>query len=620
MIGFNSSMEANFAGGSTILIVDDTPSNLSVLFDYLNESGFKVLVAEDGETALEQVQHVHPDLILLDVMMEGIDGYETCRRLKAKESTSEIPVIFLTALSETHDKVLGFQVGGVDYITKPLQHEEVLARVQAHLTIQRLQRSLKEQNSRLQQEIDAHHRSKATVRYLNKELKDRESAHEIIGKSSIMIELLDRAKRVAATESTVLIEGETGSGKEVLAHYIHHQSERSDRPFVKIDCTSIRKEGADRELFGVEKGAFNEDTPQTMGRFELADGGTVFLDEISELPLPVQGKILRVLQDQEFERVGGTITQYIDIRIIAATQCDLNRMIEAKSFREDLYYRLNVFPLRVPPLRQRKEDIRALVEYFFDKHMVKLGNRVTEIDDKTMEQMEDYDWPGNIRELENTIERALILSAGPKLEIDETAFRQSGAVTGTAGDSEEAERAYLLSALERANWVIGGPAGAARILGIDSESLRERMQKIGIVAPETKGQSKQRQSEMIGEQAFQAAVKDALQCYIETDRLRESVLLNCAIIENEVGYEANIAQRIDQLRNVLKTTAELFAKHPKTTVYSRVLHRTYFEPAVSQELAAEALNLGYSTYRRHLSKARSLLTAELWQLEHQHRV
>lgn len=614
-------MEPLRFSGATILIVDDTPSNLSVLFDSLNASGFTVLVAEDGETALERAKHELPELILLDVMMPGIDGFETCRRLKQSELTRDIPVIFLTSLMDTPDKVKGFQVGGLDYITKPLQHEEVLARVRTQLTIQKLRQSLKDQNLRLQQEIDAYQRSQATVHYLNHELNGIRANVLIVGQGRGMRELLDRTSRVAETDCTVLIEGETGTGKDLLARFLHDESPRSEQPFVKIDCASIPKDVAERELFGTEQGAFGSVSVEKIGRFELADGGTIFLDEVAELPLTLQSKLLRVLQDQAFERVGGTVVRRVDVRIVAATNSDLREVVEKGGFRKDLYFRLNVVPLKIPPLRERKDDIRLLVEHFFDKHVVRLGNRVKKIDEATIERLEEYHWPGNVRELENLIERALILSSDPVLEIDEHAF-QNKAWTGdtkSVESYEEIEKTYILDALKRSNWMIEGPLGAARSLGIDSDSLRSRMAKIGIVQPGPVSE----QAHDIGkltERAFETAVKEALQCYIQTDRLQRSPLLHCELVNSKIGTASISAPRIDALRSILRETAKAFARHPKTEIFSRVLYRTYFEPARSQELAAEALGLGYSTYRRHLGKARSLLTAELWQSEQQNRV
>jgi len=398
---------------ATILIVDDTPANLEVLVDFLTDSAFEVIVATDGERAIERLKHVRPDIILLDVMMPGIDGFETCRRLKENDATRDLPVIFMTALSETVDKVKGFSVGAVDYITKPFQHEEVLARVQSHLTIGALQQRLEENNRLLQQEIEERKRFEQALQeaneqlelrvaertaelkealeevenlknrlqeeniYLQQEIKLAHNFEEIISQSKQFGKVLEAVEQVAATDTTVLILGETGTGKELLARAVHSVSSRKDRPLVKVNCAALPANLIESELFGHERGAFTGALSRKAGRFELADGGTLFLDEIGDLPLELQAKLLRVLQDGEFERLGGTSTVKVDVRVIAATNRDLEEAVGKGDFREDLFYRLNVFPIRCPPLRERKEDIPLLVEHFVEKYSAKTGKRIT---------------------------------------------------------------------------------------------------------------------------------------------------------------------------------------------------------------------------------------------------
>ena len=415
-------MNPHMPVGSTILVVDDTPNNLKVLFDFLNQAGYKVLVAENGETALEQVQKIHPDLILLDIMMPGIDGFETCRQLKKIENTRHIPVIFLTVQVDTQSKVTGFEAGGVDYITKPLQHEEVLARVNTHLTIQHLQQSLEAQNTILRQEINAHRRAQATLSYLNKELKTQQPIGKMFSESEAMKNALKIVDRVSVTDCTVLIEGETGSGKKLFAHAIHNNSQRNGQSLVKVDCANLRNELTENEFFGVESMGSDGSGLRTIGYLELAKGGTLFLNEISELPLAFQSMLLRTIQDQKSNPVSDTDRQSLGIRIIASTNRSLWKAVEEGVFREDLFYCLNVVPLRVPPLRERQADITHLVNYFFDKHKMRLGSQVTKIDKETLPKFIAYHWPGNVRELENVIERALILSEGSVLEIDESTF------------------------------------------------------------------------------------------------------------------------------------------------------------------------------------------------------
>ena len=472
-----------------ILMVDDTPANLGVLSEFLGDDGYEVLVAEDGESALERANYAHPDLILLDVVMPQMDGFDTCRRLKEHEATKNIPIIFMTALSDTVSKVKGFELGAVDYITKPFQQEEARARVSLHLNLLHTQRTLQIQNRQLQEEIDAHKRTKATVKYLDAELKSVQDFGEIIGQSSSLRALLEQVAQMADTDCTALIIGETGTGKELIARAIHDRSPRKDKPLIKVNCAAIPKDLFESEFFGHEKGAFTGATTRRMGRFELANGGTLFLDETGELPIDIQAKLLRVLQEQEFERVGGQSTQKVDVRIIAATNRNLSEHVAQKSFREDLYYRLNVFPLEIPPLRERQEDVGLLAQHFILKYANKYGKSVEGITDNALKGLQEYSWPGNIRELENVIERAVILSRGAVLEIGEWLPQSTDRTEAhpqtrhpSAGNQtlEEMERGHILSVLESTNWRVSGEGGAAEILGLNRTTLEARMKKLGI--------------------------------------------------------------------------------------------------------------------------------------------
>ena len=318
---------------STILVIDDTPTNLRVVSAFLEEAGYRVLVAEDGNDAKDVISQRTPDLILLDVLMPGPNGYETCLELKSSPQTRNIPVIFMTALTETSEKVKGFQVGGVDYITKPFQQEEVLARVKTHLALRELRRQLEtknqqleEQNHLLREEINAHSKTKETVLYLQDELDSEQTSGGVIGQSPAIRKTLEQVAQAAETDCTILIIGETGTGKEMLARTVHEQSPRANRPMIKVNCAAIPKNLFESEFFGHEKGAFTGASGRRIGRFELADGGTLFLDEIGELPLDIQAKLLRVLQEQEFERIGSQTTQKVNVRIIVAT----NRIFKPK--------------------------------------------------------------------------------------------------------------------------------------------------------------------------------------------------------------------------------------------------------------------------------------------------
>ncbi len=333
---------------ATVLIVDDEPRNVDLLEQELAEADLRTLSAGSGEAALAVAARERPDLILLDVMMRGIDGFETCRRLKNDPATRHIPVIFLTALRETFDKVQAFGCGAVDYVTKPFESEELLARVGVHLALRR--------------EIEAHGRSKATIRALVEDGVAHGDA--MIGRSAALARVREQIGQVAPTDSTVLVQGETGTGKELVARAIHAGSTRRDRALIRINCAALPRELVESELFGHEKGAFTGALQQRRGRFELADGGTLFLDEVGELPLDAQAKLLRVLQEREFERVGGSRSLRVDVRVVAATNRDLRAEVEAGRFRADLFFRLNVFPIVLPPLRERRDDIAALLEHF----------------------------------------------------------------------------------------------------------------------------------------------------------------------------------------------------------------------------------------------------------------
>jgi DNA-binding NtrC family response regulator len=439
-----------------ILVVDDEPANVDLLEQELADAGYLTLSAPSGEQAIEVSLKEKPDLILLDVMMDGIDGYETCRRLKAGESTRAIPVIFLTALTDSFEKVRGFGAGAVDYVTKPFDNEELLARIRTHLGLRR----------------EIHRAAVPPVPDL------------LVGELS---QVRAQIAQVAATDSTVLIQGETGTGKELVARAIHAASARRDRPLVAVNCAALPRELVESELFGHEKGAFTGALQQRRGRFELAEGGTLLLDEVGELPPEAQAKLLRVLQEREFERVGGTKSLRADVRVIAATNRDLQAQVGAGSFRSDLYYRLNVFPIVLPPLRSRRGDIPRLVQHLAEKAARKLGRQLEAVSPAFVERAAAHDWPGNVRELENVIERALIMSGGALLDggdvfspAKEIAAPRAEGTAPMGGTLQAMERAYIVRVLEGAGWQIEGEQGAARVLGLNPSTLRGRLRKLGI--------------------------------------------------------------------------------------------------------------------------------------------
>jgi DNA-binding NtrC family response regulator len=498
---------------ATVLVVDDDAASLSALFECLRRASYRVLVAQDGTSALERAENGNPALILLDVMMPDIDGFETCRRLKRNPSTADVPVLFLTALSDTNEKVKGFEAGAVDYLTKPFQWEEVLARVRTHLRLRAAERALVDANRTLEArvaertseletslaELDRlRRRLQAENSYLQQEIGAE--MRNVVGSSRALRAVLEQVQRVAPSDTTVLINGETGTGKELIARAVHEASPRRERPLVKLNCAAISAGLVESELFGHVKGAFTGATDRNVGRFQLADGGTLFLDEIGELPLETQVKLLRVLQEREFEPVGSPKTQRVDVRVIAATNRRLEDEVARGKFRSDLYYRLNVFPLEVPPLRARREDIPELAAHFVERFARKLGRRPPPFAAQALEVLMAHDWPGNIRELQNTIERALLVSSGDEITIDRplAAPRHAplsdavpaahGLNSAPAAASEatggttlvEVERQHIVAMLKRTEGVIEGPKGAAKMLDMKPSTMRYRIRKLGI--------------------------------------------------------------------------------------------------------------------------------------------
>jgi formate hydrogenlyase transcriptional activator len=488
----------------TVLVVDDDPASVGVLLECLRRESFRVLVAQDGRSALERAEYGRPDLILLDVMMPDMNGFEVCRRLQVGPQTADIPVLFLSALADKDEKLEGFAVGAVDYLTKPFQYEEVLARVRTHLRLRACERELATTNKQLEARVEERtaelesalaelRRLKERLEAENVYLKQEVGAEHraIVGTSQALAAVLEKVARVAPTNASVLICGETGTGKELVARAVHEGSPRRSRPMVKLNCAAISAGLVESELFGHTKGAFTGAVDKRAGRFELADGGTLFLDEVTELPLETQVKLLRVLQEREFEPVGSSKTHSVDVRIIAATNRDLEREIAAGRFRSDLYYRLNVFPIDVPPLRARREDVAELAEHFVAQLARKLGRPACRLRPETLRALEAHDWPGNIRELQNAIERAMISTAGEWLEIDwlcnssppvgEAVKREAPTVGVVRSDALNAvEREHIAAVLRRTGGVIEGPKGAATLLDMKPSTVRYRIKKLGI--------------------------------------------------------------------------------------------------------------------------------------------
>jgi two-component system NtrC family response regulator len=447
-----------------ILVVDDDESLRWVTQAQLQQTGYQVDAAANGKEALEKIQETPPDLVITDLMMPGMTGVELLRNIRA--DSPEIIVILVTAFGTVENAVEAIKAGAYDYITKPVNMEElrlIVGRGLEHLD--------------LRQE----------VRNLRRSLDKKYGFENILGQSKLLLHVLDMASRAANATSTVLIHGETGTGKELLAKAVHFNSRRKDRPFVTINCGAIPKDLLESELFGHVKGSFTGAFANKRGKIELADGGTLFLDEIGEMPLELQVKLLRLIQQGEIEKVGVAGVTKVDVRIIAATHRNLQAMIEDGTFREDLYYRLAVIPLELPPLRERAGDIPELVQQFFVKAKEKQGRPDLVLPPPLLPYFSAYRWPGNIRELENIIERIVVLSRGDDIalnDLPEFLRRERPAVEAfhfefpPQGISlEGVEKEFIVRALEKFNW---NQTHAAQFLDISRKTLIYRMEKFGL--------------------------------------------------------------------------------------------------------------------------------------------
>lgn len=452
--------------GESILVVDDDNSVRRVVQMQLSEAGYDVALAGSGGEALRMLLEHRPKLLITDLRMPDLDGLELLRRIA--DDQIQTTVIIITAFGTIETAVQAMRLGAYDYVTKPIDYEALLLAVQRAMERQSL--------------IDE-------VRNLRSALDRRYGFESIIGHSKTLLTVLEKASRVAQHDTTVLINGETGTGKELLARAIHHNSRRRNQPFVTINCGAIPKELIEAELFGFTRGAFTGASANKPGKVEMADGGTLFLDEIGELPLEAQVKLLRLIQHGEIERVGATAIKVINVRIIAATHRNLSAMVEDGTFREDLFYRLAVVPLFLPPLRERKEDIPEIAELLFHRAKERHGMQDVRVAPSLALRFTAYRWPGNIRELENVIERMLVLSNGETItehDLPDELRQASGPLNQSSlllelpeeGISLEAiERELLLRALERFN---GNQTQAARYLDISRRTFIYRMEKHGL--------------------------------------------------------------------------------------------------------------------------------------------
>lgn len=623
---------------SIILVVDDQLVNTELLEAHLVPQGYEVVKAVSGEEALKILSNNQIDLVLLDVMMPRMSGFEVLEKIRADKKTRLIPVVMVTVLKETEDRVKALEAGCDDFISKPFNRHELLARVKSLLRIKSLHEEVEEARElvdsvinavreplvvldqnlrvvtvsrsfydffrvkpeetlgqliydlgngqwdiprlrtlleeilslnsifndfevehafesiglkimhlnarRIYQEVNHSQlilfaiedvtereyykrnleiiveartcelalarqeaeKGKAAAEealleikklkkqlegekaYLSEEIKLEHNHENIIGKSDTLKYVLYKVEQIAATNTTVLVLGETGTGKELVARAVHHGSPRKDRALVKINCAALPASLIENELFGHEKGAFTGSGSRQLGRFEVADGATLFLDEIGELPMELQAKLLRVIQDGEFERLGSSHTIKVDARIIAATNRNLEEEVKKGRFREDLWYRLNVFPITMPPLRDRIEDVPLLVAFYVKKIAKRLGKDTPIVPKLMMEVFSNYHWPGNVRELENILERAVIISSGPKLRMVDDfnrplAYLSRAHKAVAAKTLEQVEHDYILRVLEQTHWKVSGENSATQILGLNRSTLRARMRKLDILKP-----------------------------------------------------------------------------------------------------------------------------------------
>ena len=447
-----------------VLVVDDDAPIRDSLERILKRDGFAIQTAVDGKSALEVIRHQSVNLILADLRMPNMDGLQLLKA--AKILSPEIEVILMTAYGEVDIAVEAMQAGAYHFIQKPLKRSEILLTIARALEKQKLAievRSLREQ-------IGAEY-------YLD----------NIIGKSPAMRQLITKVQQVASSTATILITGESGTGKEVFANAIHASSPRVNKPMIKVNCGAFPETLLESELFGYEKGAFTDAKASKPGRFELADGGTLFLDEIGEMPRPLQVKLLRILQDGKFERLGGTKSLNVDVRLIAATNKDLAMEVEAGNFRTDLFYRLNVITLELPPLRSRKEDIPLLVDYFLKRYNEKAEKPIQSISRQALEALETYHWPGNIRELENAIEQAVVLRQSDSIERrdlpasihkrskDTTHLYDSKSIVVPLGiPMKEIEQKVIARVLSMTS---GDKELAAKLLGISSRTIYRKLEE-----------------------------------------------------------------------------------------------------------------------------------------------
>jgi len=451
----------------TVLVADDDASIRSLLKQLLTAEGYIVLEAATGGEVVAQVKATRPDLVIMDVRMPELDGIEALQRVKTVSPNTA--VLMMTAFGTSNAAINAMELGAFDYVTKPFELDKISHTVKRAFQYQDLS---------------------AEVQVLRDEISSLVQTARIIGSSPSMQEVFKTIGKVAKTDATVLITGESGTGKELVAEALHYNSTRRSGPFVKVSCVALPETLLEAELFGHEKGAFSDALATRKGRFELADTGTIFLDEIAEMSLATQTKLLRVLQERKIERVGSAIPIKVDIRVIVATKKDLQKQVDQARFRDDLFYRLNVINIHMPPLRERKEDIPALVEHFLAKHRYSASEQPAAISEEALSRLVEYDWPGNVRELENVVERAIVLSRGQVITSRELPFgdreaeHEGDEVGGISSEKSffkksvaQFEKDLIMRALREAN---GNRSKASQILGIYRRLLYAKIKEYGL--------------------------------------------------------------------------------------------------------------------------------------------
>ncbi|GBE01753.1 nitrogen regulation protein [bacterium BMS3Bbin06] len=455
-----------------ILVVDDQRAVCYSLKRFLSSEGFHVETAISGEEALKKIESLRPDVVIMDVRMPELGGLEALAMIK--ESHSKVQVIMMTAYSTTEKAIEAMKLGAYDYLVKPFDNDELLRLIKDALRTRAMM--------------------EAVVSF--DEWEESVSGEKIIGKSQEMLDIYKQLGRIAPTDASVLILGESGTGKELIARAVYHHSNRSNKPFLTINCAAIPEQLLESELFGYERGAFTGADFKRLGKFEQCSGGTIFLDEIGDMPLSIQAKLLRVLQDGRFQRLGGSETIETDVRIIAATNKNLESMVEENTFREDLYFRINVVAVRVPSLRERREDIRELVHYFIQKYNRVFKKEIKGLTSDTLKRLEEYSWPGNVRELENAVQKAMVLCKSDYLSIKCCEGLSMRAAENPSANLAEAVKNLAVLAFENGSNAIfqdlisrierelirkaldqtrGNQVQASRLLGISRNTLRKKL-------------------------------------------------------------------------------------------------------------------------------------------------